>query len=187
MRRFSSLLVSLGLLAVLVVAGARFPRAAVDRTSGAPAPAPGRDATSAADDHRAGPTDMSPDISQPDPAVRDDAEYQAAVVGTWEDDYQGKRTMTLQEDGTGTMIVELSGMSATLFATRLEFDMVWSVENGRLKKQTIGGRPENRVAMILKMMGDRVDEPILELTAERLVLLDQDGETRYEWRRKKDE
>jgi hypothetical protein len=65
--------------------------------------------------------------------------------------------------------------------------MVWSVENGRLKKQTIGGRPENRVAMILKMMGDRVDEPILELTAERLVLLDQDGETRYEWRRKKGE
>jgi hypothetical protein len=56
-----------------------------------------------------------------------------------------------------------------------------------LKKQTIGGRPENRVAMILKMMGDRVDEPILELTAERLVLLDQDGETRYEWRRKKGE
>jgi hypothetical protein len=41
------------------------------------------------------------------------------------------------------------------------------------------------VNMILKMMGDRVDEPILELTRDRLLLLDKDGETRYDWRRKK--
>jgi hypothetical protein len=34
-------------------------------------------------------------------------------------------------------------------------------------------------------MGDRVDEPILELTRDRLLLLDKDGETRYDWRRKK--
>ena len=93
--------------------------------------------------------------------------------------------MTLKEDGTGIMIVELSGMQATLFASRLEFDMVWSLENGRLKKHTIGGRPETRVNMILKMMGDRVDEPVLELSPDRLLLLDKDGETRYDWRRKK--
>ncbi len=102
-------------------------------------------------------------------------QYRQLVVGTWEDDYQGKRTMTLKEDGTGTMIVELSGMQATLFASRLEFDMVWSLENGRLKKHTVGGRPETRVNMILKMMGDRVDEPVLELTPDRLLLLDKDG------------
>ena len=83
------------------------------------------------------------------------------------------------------MIVELSGMKATLFAARLEFDMVWSIENGRLKKRTIGGKPQRRVNMILKMMGDRVDEPILELTQQRLLLLDKDGKTRYDWRRKK--
>jgi hypothetical protein len=35
------------------------------------------------------------------------------------------------------------------------------------------------------MMGDRVDEPILELTEDRLVLLDKDGKTKYNWRRKK--
>ena len=37
--------------------------------------------------------------------------------------------------------------------------------------------------MILKTMGDRVDEPILELTEKRLLLLDVDGRTRYDWRR----
>lgn len=184
MSRVSSLLVSLLLLATLFVLGSRLDPANDDQ-------APVQDASSSAGQRGDtagpspdGPTDSAAPSSDVAATARDDARDRAAVLGTWEDDYQGKRTMTLKEDGTGTMLVELSGMSATLFAAHLEFDMVWSVENGRLKKQTIGGRPENRVAMILKMMGDRVDEPILELTAERLVLLDQDGETRYEWRRK---
>ena len=38
-----------------------------------------------------------------------DNSFRRMVLGTWEDEYQGKRTMTLKEDGTGTMIVELSG------------------------------------------------------------------------------
>jgi hypothetical protein len=108
------------------------------------------------------------------------------VVGTWQDEYQGKRTMTLREDGTGTMLVELSGWRAVLSAPRLRFDMVWSVEAGRLKKRTVGGEPEPQVQLILKMMGDRVDEPILELTPDRLLLLDRDGKTKYDWRRVKD-
>jgi hypothetical protein len=91
--------------------------------------------------------------------------------------------MTLNKDGTGTMLVELSGLKATLFAGRLRFDMKWTVENGRLKKQTIGGEPAGKVQAILKTMGDRVDEPILELTRDRLLLLDKDGKTKYDWRR----
>jgi hypothetical protein len=31
--------------------------------------------------------------------------------------------------------------------------------------------------------GDRVDEPILEVNGKRLLLLDADGKTRYDWRR----
>ena len=132
----------------------------------------------------AAPAQATPESTPAPEPVTHDERYRELVVGTWEDDYQGKRTMTLKEDGTGTMIVELSGMKAALFAARLQFDMVWSLEDGRLKKRTIGGQPETRVNMILKMMGDRVDEPILELTQDRLLLLDKDGETKYDWRRK---
>jgi hypothetical protein len=39
------------------------------------------------------------------------------------------------------------------------------------------------VQAILKMMGDRVDELILELTQDHLLLLDKDGKTNYDWRR----
>ena len=88
----------------------------------------------------------------------------------------------LLDDGTGTMLVELSGLNA-IFASKLKFNMVWSVENGRLKKRTIDGEPAGRVRMILSTMGDRVDEPILELSETRLLLLDADGETKYDWQR----
>ncbi len=114
-----------------------------------------------------------------------DARYRGALLGTWQDDYQGKRTMTLNEDGTGAMIVDLSGWRAALSASRLKFNMKWSVQDGRLKKQTISGEPETQVKMILNTMGDHVDEPILELTDDRLLLLDKDGKTKYDWKRVK--
>jgi hypothetical protein len=116
-------------------------------------------------------------------ATASDESLRQRVIGTWKDDYQGKRTMTLAADGTGTMIVELGGVKAVLVASRLEFDMRWSVAGRKLCKRSLGGRPETQVAMILKTMGDSTEEPILELTDRRLVLLDRDGRTRYEWRR----
>lgn len=116
-------------------------------------------------------------------AVPDDDQSRRLVVGTWQDEYQGKRTMTLQEDGTGKMVVELDGLKARLFAPRLEFDMVWSVDKGRLNKRTIKGEPAVTVQLILKTLGDRVDERIVELTQDRLLLLDKDGKTKYDWRR----
>ena len=112
-----------------------------------------------------------------------DARSRRLVLGTWADEYQGKRTMTLNKDGTGTMIVELSGWRAALSAPRLKFNMKWSLEGGHLKKLTISGEPEAQVKMILSTMGDHVDEPILELTEDRLLLLDKDGKTKYDWRR----
>ena len=64
--------------------------------------------------------------------------------------------------------------------------MKWSVEAGHLKKQTISGEPEEQDNMILTTMGDHVDELILELTPDRLLLLDRDGKTKYDWKRVKE-
>ncbi len=119
--------------------------------------------------------------AQPQP-VDADASYRRLVVGVWQYEHEDKRTMTLNADGTGTMIVELSGWQAVLSAPRLKFNMKWSVQNGRLKKQTVSGEPATQVNWILKTFGDHVDEPILELTGDRLLLLDRDGKTKYDWK-----
>jgi hypothetical protein len=121
-------------------------------------------------------------LSKPAPP---DAEYRRLLLGTWEDHYQGHRIMTVHEDGTATMLVELSGWKAALYAARLRFDMTWSVEDGTMKKRTVGGEPSGRVRAILKMMGDHVVERILELTENRLVLQDQEGKHQYQWTRVK--
>lgn len=119
---------------------------------------------------------------KPDDHARRDLAWRQLVVGTWMNGDQAKQTMTLREDGTGIIIAKLSGVKA-IFASRLEFDIAWSIEDGRLKKRTAGGRPARRVKVILEAKGDRVEEPILELTRERMRLLDADGKTKHEWRR----
>ena len=52
-----------------------------------------------------------------------------------------------------------------------------------LHKKTLSGKPAAKVNLILKTMGNSVNEEILELTDEQLVLLDGDGETKYTWTR----
>ena len=105
------------------------------------------------------------------------------LLGVWQDEYQGKRTMTLNEDGTGAMLVELSGAQAFLFADKLHFDMKWSLDGEKLTTTSIGGEPKDKVNMVLNMMGNTADYKILEATKDRLWLLDKDGETKYDWRR----
>ena len=107
------------------------------------------------------------------------------LLGVWQDDYGGKRTMTLNEDGAATMVVELSGAQAFLFAPKLRFDMQWSWDGKVLVKKSIGGEPADKVNLILNTMGNTSEETILEITADRLLLLDKDGQTKYDWRRPK--
>jgi hypothetical protein len=112
-----------------------------------------------------------------------DDQYRSIIVGTWEDDYQGHRTLTVKKNGTATMVVELEGLAATLYANQMTFDEEWSVVDGRLKLKTVGGEPKGRVNLIINTMGDISEQEILELTPDRMLLLDADGETKYDWRK----
>lgn len=111
-------------------------------------------------------------------------DYSQLVLGTWEDDYKGKRTLTVHEDGTATMIVEPAGLNA-LFAERLQFEETWSIDGEHLEMKVTGGEPKERVKLICQMMGDSSRQQILVLNSERMKLLDEDGKTEYEWRRAK--
>jgi hypothetical protein len=110
-------------------------------------------------------------------------EVRRMLLGVWQDDYQGRRTMTLNEDGTATMLVELSGVQSFLVAPKLRFDMTWSLDGKKLTKKTVSGEPADKVRLILNAMGDTAEDTLLEITEDRLVLLDKNGTTKYEWRR----
>jgi hypothetical protein len=107
------------------------------------------------------------------------------VLGTWEDDFQGKRTLTVRPDGTATMLVEFDGWKARMFTPRLQIETTWAIEEGRFNRHTIGGEPPEKVEFVKGRVGDRASDKIVKLTADRMVLIDQDGETRYNWRRVK--
>ena len=47
----------------------------------------------------------------------------------------------------------------------------------------VGGEPADKVEFVKKRVGDHASDEIVKVTADRMVLIDQDGETRYNWRR----
>jgi hypothetical protein len=110
------------------------------------------------------------------------------LLGVWQDNYRGKRKLTLNADGTGTMHVELGGAEAFLFGSKMRFDMKWKLEDKKLTKTNTGGEPTDKVNLILNTMGNVAVDTLLEVTEDRLHLQDKDGKTKYDWRRpKKDE
>ncbi|MBS0266368.1 MAG: hypothetical protein JSS02_30840 [Planctomycetes bacterium] len=114
-----------------------------------------------------------------------DENWRRLAVGEWEDEYQGKRYLTVASDGTGKMVVELEGIGKKIFAPRLSFDLNWTLSEGMVTMTTLGGEPASKVKVVLKLYGNEAQYKILELTADRMLLLDGDGKTQYDWRRPK--
>ncbi len=115
-------------------------------------------------------------------AVNDDASLRKRALGTWEDYYHGKRTLTLREDGTATMIMQPEGMGAVLFAKELVFDIEWKIQDGILILETVGGKPAKKISLVTKLYGDCAEEEILELTEDRF-LVAHDEDTDFDWKR----
>jgi hypothetical protein len=114
-----------------------------------------------------------------------DAAMRRLAQGEWEDEYQGRRFLTVSPDGAGKMVVELEGIGKRIFAPSLSFDLNWSVADGVVTLTTLGGEPASKVKVILKIYGSEAQYKVLELTADRMLLLDGDGKTQYDWRRPK--
>lgn len=103
------------------------------------------------------------------------------LIGEWEDDFQGGRQWELREDGTGTMVVHLEGLTALLYAPKLTFEQQWRVEGEQLVGAVTSGEPRTQVDIVLRLKGDSISETILELTDDRLVVDGREG--KFEWRR----
>jgi hypothetical protein len=112
-----------------------------------------------------------------------EARLKNLILGQWEDEYRGKRRLTVNADGTGRMLVEPEGIGKKLFAAELKFDIEWILRDGRVTLKMLRGEPKSKVRLILKLYGSEAEYKIMELTEERMLLLDADGTTQYDWRR----
>ncbi len=128
-----------------------------------------------------------PDVNEgSDDALATLTDLEKSMLGMWEDDYKGHRTLTLNANGTGRMVVELDGFAATLFAKTLTFQEEWSVADGKVTMNATGGEPAGKVRLVLSLHGDSSTQRIIEVTSERMILIEEPSETRFEWRRVRD-
>ncbi|MFM8285488.1 MAG: hypothetical protein ACKOGA_02015 [Planctomycetaceae bacterium] len=108
---------------------------------------------------------------------------ESQMLGVWRDYYRGERTLTLNSDGTGQMVVVLAGFAKKMFAERLSFEVAWSLEGGLLVMETRSGQPESKFQLIRKLYGDRAEYDLLSVDPQVMRWRDAGGKTEYEWSR----
>lgn len=117
----------------------------------------------------------------------DDERFKKLIVGSWQKYQHGNRTLTINEDGTADLIVEPDGVWKYLLGDRMQIDIEWKIEEGRAIFLMTGGTPSGKVDVARKMFGDKRDRPIVELTKDRFVLLDEEDDEEDVWTRIEDE
>jgi hypothetical protein len=113
-----------------------------------------------------------------------DEERCKLLIGKWTQQRTGTRNLTVREDGTATMTVDLTSPYRFVFGNKLTVEIAWTLKDGRLIFETTGGKPSVKVDVLTKMFGNKRDQPILELSSTRLLLKDADkGEPDHDWSR----
>ena len=130
--------------------------------------------------------------SQPAPGETDSAkrprvnvtddELRKLIVGKWQREYAGQRTLTVASGGTASMVIEPDQIWSLVFGNRLETRILWKIENGRIIYHTTSGTPADKYETASQVWGTKWNELIERLDATSLVLLDDNGE-RYEYTR----
>ncbi len=126
-------------------------------------------------------TAPAPDV---EPAPEDpDAKMQRRFVGRWHTSHQADRTLTVNEDGTGLMTVKLDGVGSFLFGSRMDIEISWSIEDGKMTHTLLGGKPASKVATMKRMFGDVRTYNILSMTEQSLEVVKENGESQHTWTR----
>ncbi|MEZ6047956.1 MAG: hypothetical protein R3C11_20745 [Planctomycetaceae bacterium] len=106
------------------------------------------------------------------------------LKGTWTQTKDVKQTLVLEEDGTGTLTVEVGALLATVFGEKVVMQINWSVDKGRAIFTSLSGEPEVAFNYIKEHYGTKRDRKIDSLDDDTLVLLDDlDDNSRSEWTR----
>lgn len=79
------------------------------------------------------------------------------LLGRWQDQFYGKRILTLKDDGTARMELELDFAGRLLYGKRLEFDLKWSVDGARVVIDILDGKPAKQAKSLMNTWGCRYE------------------------------
>ena len=105
------------------------------------------------------------------------------LVGSWQDSFFGKRTLVLNADGSAKMILELDFAGQLLYGRRLEFDMQWSLEEGKVTIDILSGRPEKSAKSAIDTWGSRYEYLLDCVKDHQIEMRDADGSMNHVLRR----
>lgn len=123
---------------------------------------------------------VGPEETQVDPET---VRLSKLIVGSWQQEFYGKRTLTVNVDGTATMTILPSGVFAFGFGPKIDLTMFWSVKDGHLDYGVNGGTPADKVKLAASTWGDHWVEKIITLDENKLDLLSVDGSSHSIWER----
>lgn len=127
--------------------------------------------------------DSDPDSTREPMAVMFDCQK---LIGCWKDTFCGQRTLTLKEDGSACMHLDLDFAGRLLYGKSLDFDMRWSVEGTVITFEILTGRPVDAAKSAMKMWGESFEYRLELVDGEQLQARDRNDSYLYKMTRVKD-
>lgn len=110
--------------------------------------------------------------------------YDPKLLGTWEMEYHGDWTCTLEAGGTGKTSVVFDWVAALRYGTRIDFDLTWEIIDGKLVESLPNGTPKANYKALVADYGDTRVYEIVEVTDKQLVLRSTREKSISKWTRK---
>jgi|GEM_PF-2865590 len=117
-----------------------------------------------------------PEAASPNP-------LRARLLGSWQDDFYGRRVFTFQDDGTAEMTLELDGVGKLMYGPKLTFFITWSLKEDVLTMVMNGGMPAETTVTLAKLFGETSEQRIEQLGESELQLRSLDSQKLYKHQR----
>lgn len=109
-------------------------------------------------------------------------EILAKLVGKWEQTKStSKQILTIEENGTATMLVEPQGLWTSVLGKQITIDIEWSLENATLTLKAVGGKPANKLDYIKQLWGSEFVREINSIEDKMFTLRDDNGDVSQKW------
>lgn len=105
------------------------------------------------------------------------------LLGSWVDEFYGRRVFEFRDDGTATMTLELDAVGKLLYGPKLTFFIDWTLEADILTLKMTGGEPAGTAVSLAKLFGESSQQRLEGVTDAELQLRSLDSDKLYLHRR----